>query len=624
MSEGTFSDQRAGDSPDSRITNQLPAHDGPEWRSFAERLAPALFWVGFGLNFLLIVGRLVDFPYRDEWDYIVPAATDETPHLSFLFRQHSDHFMATTHLQTWLLFRLVNWNLATGAAFNYFFVFAMIPLLLARIGRLQLGNKNWILWLFLLSILTPFNPYHQFGLLMVGIEHYLVLLLGSTALLFERAQKTWQVVLGALAAVGATYAVGAGAITSLVTFGLFVIYKYMRVRRGSPVRGELVHVIIAGVLILAAVALWFLRYQRFGTALPITFPTEPTFWRFLFALSALAVGRPGEVWVGAALLLIAVLPLALTWRELAGGSSPAWIRMTISASVLLSAMAIAALRSSWGFSRAVETWHYHGLVELLVPMAVLGWCASTRGRSRAALLLLMGAGLYVLAWNTFTTQYLDIREEAVLAGRRCVVEKMAGGMPVNCPNTFHSPLDEKLSLAKRKNLSFYRELEADVKLIEAVRGRVEGAIYTLPSDIDFRSEGNASRFQKTGWAGAESWATWTIGDEATLAMLLEAGGQTDLELRATVTPFVVPERPTLDVDIVANGTPVGRWMFSLDDGAGTVRTVVIPASVTSHGSRLELRFRISDPRSPAEFGGVDTRKLGVAFTTLTLAARNRP
>jgi hypothetical protein len=218
---------------------------------------------------------------------------------------------------------------------------------------------------------------------------------------------------------------------------------------------------------------------------------------------------------------------------------------------------------------------------------------------------------------------MDLRKEAVLAGRRCVVEKLATSMPVDCPTAFHSPLDEKLLLAKQRNLSFYAELEADVKMMTAVRSGARGGTYAPGTEIDFRRNGNASRFQRTGWSEAEPWATWTLGPEATLAILLDPGGEADLELHARVTPFVIPERSTLDVEVLANGNLVDRWKFSLNDGAGTTRTCVIPARIARQQSPMELTFRISDPISPAEFGRVDTRKLGVAFTTLMLAPRKR-
>ena len=591
----------------------------PEPVSGLRHAGAALFWTGFVVNFLLIVGRLADFPYQDEWAYIKPEALGQRPQLSFLFRQHTDHMMVTTHLQTWALFRLADWNLVTGAAFNYFFVFGLIPVLLARIGRMHLGHRNWILWLFLISILTPLNPYHQFGLLMVGIEHYIVLFLLSVLLLFGGNQSSWQLVLGSVSAVCATYAVGAGAVSSMVTLALFGAYKFVRSRRGHPVRRELAQGILVGVLIAPAVAVWFMTHH-YATQVPVTYPTAMAFWKFLFALTALAIGQPGSVWGGAALIVIAGLPIVLTWKELIDGRKAAWVRLAITASVLASALAVAAARTGFGFNRAVVVWHYHGLVELLVPMAILGWCACTGGRHLAAVLVVLGGGLSLVMWDTFTTRSLDVREQMVLAGRRCVVEKLARGMPVDCPATFHSTLDEKLLLAKRKGLSFYRKLEVDVSDMRSARSWVD-AVYREGSEIDFRSTGNALRYQRFGWSVGEDWATWTVGKESGLALRLEGGPPRDLELRARVTPFVVRQRPTQAVEVVANGTPVGRWTFSLQDGGGTERRAIIPAQVASEKAPLELSFQIADPRSAAEVGGADVRKLGIAFTTLSLSAR---
>jgi hypothetical protein len=583
--------------------------------------AAALFWAGFWVNFLLIVGRLVDFPYLDEWDYVTPGALGSWPEPSFLLRQHSDHRMVTTHLQTWALFRLADWNLVTGAVFNYFFVFSLIPLLLARIGRLQLRRANWILWLFLLSILTPFNPYHQFGVLMVGIEHYVVLFLLSVMLLFESEQRTSRLVLGSLSAVAATYAVGAGAISSAVTVAALGAYKYARIRSGQPRGRELRQwLVVAGLLVPAAV-IWFLTHQQVEARPPLAYPTTPAYWKFLFALSALGVGQPGSVWAGVALVALGGLPLVLTWRDLVRGDSSAWVRLTIVASVLLGAMAVAAARTGFGFERAVLTWHYHGLVELLVPMAVLGWYASTSGGTRGAVLAALGAGLAVATWPTFTVRTFDVREEMVRAGRRCVVEKMARGLPVDCPAAFHSRLDDRLALARQKKLSFVRTLESDVREMRATRSWARDAAYRLGTRIDFRSGGSAFRYKRSGWSFEEPWGTWTVGPQAGLVLRLEGGPPPDLELVATVTPFVVRPRPTLSAEVVANGKVVGRWTFSLDDAKGAERKAVIPASIAGETSPLHIVFRIADPRSPSDVGQVDTRLLGVAFTALSLSAR---
>lgn len=605
----------------------ISAPADPRWRfprgtSRLEYAAAGLFWFGFLANFFLIAGRLVDFPYLDEWTYIRPEAFGLRPESSFLFRQRSDHLMVTSHLQAWALFRLAGWNLATGAAFNYFFVFGLIPLLLARVGRMQLGHRSWVLWLILISILTPFNPYHQFGLLMVGIEHYIVLFLLSVLLLFGRDQGTWRLLLGSVSAVGATYAVGAGAVSSSVTLALFGAYKYVRIRLGEPRRRELAQAIVVAALIAPAVAVWLLSHEHVASQPPITYPTAWEFWRFLLALAALAVGQPGSVGCGALLILLTVLPVLLTARELTEGQDSAWVRLAITTSVLAAALAIAAARTGFGFERAVVTWHYHGLVELLVPMAFLGWCASTGGRRLVAVSTIFGAGLSLLMWDSFTIRSLDIREERVLAGRRCVVEKLARGMPVDCPATFHTRLDEKLVLARERGLSFYRRLEVDVSDMRAARSWVNEAVYRVGGEIDFRSTGDAVRFQSLGWSSAESWATWTVGRESRLALRIEGGPPADLELRARVTPFVHPRRPTQAVEVVANGTPVGRWTFSLEDAGGTERTAIVPGEVAREQSPLELAFRIADPRSPAELGAADPRELGIAFTTLSLSARD--
>lgn len=112
---------------------------------------------------------------------------------------------------------------------------------------------------------------------------------------------------------------------------------------------------------------------------------------------------------------------------------------------------------------------------------------------------------------------------------------------------------------------------------------------------------------------------WTTQKRLSLGLLLDAPPPppAPLVLRFDVEPHLAPSHPRQTVDISAGDCPLATWTFTLGQPAPDT-TLRIPRNLLeADGTRLLLRFRISDPHSPRDLGiGPDTKKLGIAFNSI--------
>jgi hypothetical protein len=158
---------------------------------------------------------------------------------------------------------------------------------------------------------------------------------------------------------------------------------------------------------------------------------------------------------------------------------------------------------------------------------------------------------------------------------------------------------------------------APVETQRAPPSTVKAAIPMSGLDIDFRQGGNAMQYAATGWAQSEDWGTWTDGSRAILRLKPASVGTSDLVLTVRARGFVVPQHPQQDIDVLLNGTAVGRWSFNSFEIVE--RELRLPASLVAGSDMLELTFVAPSARSPAELGlSADTRRLGIGVASATL------
>ncbi len=137
----------------------------------------------------------------------------------------------------------------------------------------------------------------------------------------------------------------------------------------------------------------------------------------------------------------------------------------------------------------------------------------------------------------------------------------------------------------------------------------------LPADgiLNFRTGGNAEPYELSGWGGAETAGTWTLGPEAKLVFTVAPGQP--LRLEAALRTLV--RRPAVKVHVMAGDTEAAVWRmrggFEIEN-----EEAVIPGGAIK-GTLAVISLRIENARSPAELGlSGDRRPLGVFLQSMEI------
>jgi hypothetical protein len=154
--------------------------------------------------------------------------------------------------------------------------------------------------------------------------------------------------------------------------------------------------------------------------------------------------------------------------------------------------------------------------------------------------------------------------------------------------------------------SFVYFRRASVDFIEAAN--IRGApLYRLGDQISWQSQAPGAIF---GWWAPDPGGTWSVGSRAAFEVRLTEHPNSDLQLHALATGFLVASSlPMREVDVFANETIVARWQLTpagpRDFTAHIARSVIV-------GDRLRVGFHFDEAPSPVELGmSSDYRKLGI-------------
>jgi hypothetical protein len=132
--------------------------------------------------------------------------------------------------------------------------------------------------------------------------------------------------------------------------------------------------------------------------------------------------------------------------------------------------------------------------------------------------------------------------------------------------------------------------------------------------------GRLAHLLDVGWSAPEKWGVWGVGPSHTISVLPAEPQDADFYVDFDVNAFIVPGRPTLDVDVLIGGNPVTVWHFT-EARNRDVRSVMVrrPATLPPQAPTvIELRPRsVLSPREidPEQKG---TRPLGVALHRVRL------
>ncbi|MGA3316288.1 MAG: hypothetical protein ABSC64_07590 [Candidatus Korobacteraceae bacterium] len=185
------------------------------------------------------------------------------------------------------------------------------------------------------------------------------------------------------------------------------------------------------------------------------------------------------------------------------------------------------------------------------------------------------------------------------------------------PSTSFYPFDPRIPSAlprlERFHIDYSRYLAAVPKT----------SPYELGEWIDFGDGGNALPYETGGWWKPEPWGTWTA-EQAGLTIDLSGDVKSDLVMETVAAAFVNEKNPAVNVQVLVNEVPAGKWSFRFKSGAPEYQTyrLVLSQKALNKALPVVIRFRVSGAGSPAAAGlSDDARMLGLAVRRLRLLAQ---
>jgi hypothetical protein len=144
--------------------------------------------------------------------------------------------------------------------------------------------------------------------------------------------------------------------------------------------------------------------------------------------------------------------------------------------------------------------------------------------------------------------------------------------------------------------------------------------------LHFNSESSDRRLLGKGWSIPEDWGTWSEGDESFLHLSGPADKKLkDVHLTFDVRAYTAGRPPELAVAMAVNGHALAHWRFEAHDWKAR-KEVKVPASVWAVQEPVEIHFRYTGVRSPAEMTpeSTDTRPIALGLVALTVDSKPGP
>lgn len=135
--------------------------------------------------------------------------------------------------------------------------------------------------------------------------------------------------------------------------------------------------------------------------------------------------------------------------------------------------------------------------------------------------------------------------------------------------------------------------------------------------IMFNKNGNIKEYKTSGFSGPETNFTWTNGDIASIDIPLPESSEDDFFCASfEASPFVYKRLKKQKVGIFVND----RFISDFDVVGKDVYKFRFAHNVKTSGEVANIKFKISNPKSPKDFGlSQDSRKLGIAITKMLLS-----
>lgn len=140
---------------------------------------------------------------------------------------------------------------------------------------------------------------------------------------------------------------------------------------------------------------------------------------------------------------------------------------------------------------------------------------------------------------------------------------------------------------------------------------------TIGTPVDFRAGAGGARYLAAGWSVPEDDGVWSDGPSASLMFDVGSAPPTDLRFEFSLVVFLLEPGVSREVVIeTTRGQRIDRWTLSAPSGDWSV---IVPASAWI-GSRLGLRFRFDEAKSPSQLGlSADHRTLSIKLRRVRLS-----
>lgn len=141
------------------------------------------------------------------------------------------------------------------------------------------------------------------------------------------------------------------------------------------------------------------------------------------------------------------------------------------------------------------------------------------------------------------------------------------------------------------------------------------------SKIDLSSP-DSERFLGYGWSGPEKEFRWTDGPKAAIIFATKEGNGSDIRMRISLIPFLVPGRHILQrVDFVLNDQAIKH--LELRDDKESVYEVTLPREFLT--TKNVLLLNLPDAAAPSDFNiNSDQRRLALAVRWIDLSNAGQP
>jgi glycosyltransferase involved in cell wall biosynthesis len=153
-------------------------------------------------------------------------------------------------------------------------------------------------------------------------------------------------------------------------------------------------------------------------------------------------------------------------------------------------------------------------------------------------------------------------------------------------------------------------------VVRAEAARRCGCEIAIGTPVDFRAGAGGTRYLASGWSNPEGDGVWSDGPFASLMFDLGSPPVTDLRFEFSLVVFQEASGTAREVGIeTMRGESIGRWTLSAPEGDWSIR---IPPSAWI-GSRIDLRFRFDEAKSPSELGlSADRRALSIKLRSVRI------